>query len=72
MDNMVITQTSTTARWQIVVKETETKDKPKTKTTTKQQNYVLSIHPKDHRVTDNGITVIGITGEREINPLAKQ
>ena len=46
------------------VRGNKTNQRPK-----QQQNYVLSIYPKDHRVTDNGITV---TGEREINPLAKQ
>ena len=37
MDKMVITQTFTMARWQIVVKKSEATNKPKTKTTTKQK-----------------------------------
>ena len=37
MDEMIITQTFTMARWQIVVKKSEATNKPKTKTTTKQK-----------------------------------
>ena len=37
MDKMIIIQTFTMARWQIVVKKSEATNKPKTKTTTKQK-----------------------------------
>ena len=37
MGNVIITQTFTMARWQIVVKKSEATNKPKTKTTTKQK-----------------------------------
>ena len=40
MDKMIITQTFTMARWQIVVKKSEATNKPKTKTTTKQKYKV--------------------------------
>ena len=37
MDKMIITQTFTMARWQIVVKKSEATNKPKTKTKTKKR-----------------------------------
>ena len=38
MDNMIITQTFTMARWQIVVNRSEATKQTKDQTTTKQQN----------------------------------